>query len=263
MIQIGSPFDHYHRVTFPDGSRGRTDKDYLTGVRLGGLGGLGVAPAAAAAPAGATFMRSALLWMAGGTAAGAAGGAIEAMNAFEIEDTWGERSVFDDRLRMINTAFERLNENISECPEYWNTPMRTRFQDVWLTGWSPFYAEVGGGFGSFFDPSAAEVAQARAYVSAWAVYADDVARNLPQMCTSVQLYFPLGAAPPIDAAQGTIQDQFNALPPAVQQQAEQSLKDRESGVTKALRYGAWGLGALAVIYVAGLGYRIFTDVRRK
>lgn len=223
---------------------------------LGNLGNLGQVVTPTTVAAGTTAFK----WLVGSVLATAGATLVgEMLGGPDTEDSWKDRSVFNDRMAAMQTGFQLVQCEVGGAQEAFGCaqdgrclcPSNTRPKCTlpqhklveWRAlrnGFSAFYAEVGGAdwLGSDWlvrDPSDADVTQARDYARKLVKFYV----NLPSVCP--------GYSAPI-ALDTIVAPERGSTAQAVAQRAAQIAVD-EPGWVKGLRYATIGVGIIGIIWV--------------
>lgn len=150
----------------------------------------------------------------------AAGAALWEWLKPENDPAWSEKSVFNDRMRQIQSNMADLNRAFAACPDFMKNAQHLGAWRAFKLNWSKYYAEVGRL--TVMGPNTAQIENGKLYCSQLAKWID-VLKSLPS-CVNVSV----------------------TPPPATSTKPGASIFDQISGT-------AWAVGGAAVLVILLLG----------
>lgn len=81
----------------------------------------------------------------------------------ERDPEWGEKTVFNDRMRQLQSAIQNLNNAFAQCKGFMANKGELSAWRTFKTNWSKYYADVGKL--EYLGPDSAQIANAKQYAS--------------------------------------------------------------------------------------------------
>lgn len=81
----------------------------------------------------------------------------------ERDPEWGDKTVFNDRMRQIQSAIQNLNNAFAQCKGFMSNSGELNAWRTFKTNWSKYYADVGKLV--YQGPDSAQVANGKQYAS--------------------------------------------------------------------------------------------------